>query len=96
MPDEKMKEYKKPPQTIPRIAGENPYQNWVDACKGGTPACSNFDYSGPLTEMVQFGNLTVTSGKKLHWDNKKGEVTNVKNPKEIVSREYRKGWELPV
>ena len=35
------------------------------------------------------------SGKKLHWDNVKGVVTNVDNPAEIVSKEYRKGWELP-
>ena len=46
--------------------------------------------------MVNFGNLTVKSGKKLHWDNKKGMVTNVSNPGAIVSKEYRKGWELPV
>jgi hypothetical protein len=45
--------------------------------------------------MVNFGNLVVKSGKKLEWDNVKGEVTNVDNPKEIVSKEYRKGWELP-
>ena len=96
VPDEKMADYVRPAQTIPRIPGENPYQNWIDACKGGTPACSNFDYSGPLTEMVNFGNLSVVSGKKLRWDNKKGEVTNVRNAKEIVSKEYRKGWELPV
>ena len=48
-----------------------------------------------LTELVNFGNLTVKSGKKLKWDNVKGMVTNVKNAKEIVSKEYRKGWELP-
>ncbi len=50
---------------------------------------------GRLTEIVNFGNLTVKSGKKLHWDNVKGVVTNVRNAKEIVSKEYRKGWELP-
>ena len=45
--------------------------------------------------MVQFGNLVVKSGQKLHWDNKNGVVTNVPNPAEIVSKEYRRGWELP-
>jgi hypothetical protein len=57
--------------------------------------CSNFSYAGPFTEMVNFGNLVVKSGQKLHWDNKKGEVMGVPNPGEIVSKEYRKGWELP-
>lgn len=49
----------------------------------------------PFHETVNFGNLAVKSGKKLKWDNVNGVVTNVKNAKEIVSKEYRKGWELP-
>jgi predicted dehydrogenase len=96
LPDEKMKDYQKPPQTIKRIEGEDPYLNWIQACKGGEPAASNFDYSGPFTEMVVFGNLAIRTEQKMHWDNKKGAVTNVPNPGEFVSKEYRKGWELPV
>ena len=84
-----------PDQTIPRVGGANHYRNFLDACKGGAPAVSNFDYAGPFTEMVQFGNLVVKSGEKLHWDNVKGVVTNTANPAQIVSKEYRKGWELP-
>lgn len=95
VPDEKMADYKKPEPTIPRIPDEDHYADWLQACKGGRPSCSNFDYAGPFTEMVQFGNLVVKSGKKLRWDNIKGEVTNVRNAKEIVSKEYRAGWELP-
>jgi len=37
----------------------------------------------------------VKSGQKLHWDNKNGVVTNVPNAKEVVTKEYRKGWEIP-
>jgi predicted dehydrogenase len=96
MPDEKMKDYKKPDPFLPRIPGEDHAQNWLQACKGGEPACSNFSYAGPFTEMVNFGNLVVKSGKKLRWDNKKGVVTNARNAKEVVSKEYRKGWELPI
>ena len=95
VPSEMMKDYKKPDQTIKRITDEDPYLNWIEACKGGDPAASNFDYSGPFTEMVAFGNLALKTEKKMHWDNKQGMVTNVPNPKEFVSKEYRKGWELP-
>ena len=95
VPDDKMKDYKKPDPTLPRIPGEDHFLNFLTSCKTGEPACSNFDYAGPFTEMVNFGNLVVKSGKKLRWDNVKGEVTNVRNAKEIVSKEYRKGWELP-
>lgn len=90
-----MKDYKQPAPTIERIPDESPYVDWIRGCKTGKLPCSNFDYSGPFTEMVQFGNLVVKSGKKLEWDNLKGVVTNVPNAAEIVSKPYRKGWELP-
>ena len=68
VPDALMADYKKPDPWIARIDGDI-HTDWLQACKGGTPACSNFDYSGPFTEMVQFGNLAVKTGKKLKWDN---------------------------
>jgi len=95
VPDALMADYKKPDAWVKRIEG-GINADWLRACKGGPPACSNFDYSGPFAEMVQFGNLTVKTGEKLEWDNRKGVVTNVSDPKSIVSKEYRKGWELPI
>ncbi len=95
MPASSMADYTMPEPFLDRIPDENPYKNWIDGIKGGYKPASNFDYSGPFTEMVNFGNLVVKSGKKLKWDNVKGEVTNVKNAREIVSKEYRTGWELP-
>jgi len=96
MPDAKMADYEKPDPWLPRIPKEDPYQNWLHGCKTGELPASNFEYSGPLTEFVNFGNLVVKSGEKLRWDNVKGVVTNVPNPDAIVSKEYRKGWGLPV
>lgn len=95
MPDENMVDYKRPDPYIPRIPNEDHAQDWLDAIREGRKSCSDFSYAGPFTEMVNFGNLVVVSGKKLKWDNIKGVVTNVKNPAEIVSKEYRKSWELP-
>ena len=83
------------PATIERIPDENPYFDWIRGIKTGQKPCSNFDYAGPFTEMVQFGHLVVKSGQKLHWDNKNGVVTNVPHAKEVVTKEYRKGWEIP-
>jgi predicted dehydrogenase len=96
LPDEQMAEYTKSEPTIRRIRATNHYRNFLEACKGIRPACSNFEYSGPFTEMVLFGNLSIKTGEKYTWDNKKGEVKNHPNAKEVVSKEYRKGWELPV
>jgi hypothetical protein len=67
----------------------------VRACKGGIPASSNFDYSGPLSEMVLMGNLAVRfPNKRLLWDGPKMEVTNNKDANAYVRRTYREGWSL--
>jgi predicted dehydrogenase len=69
-------------------------QQWVDACLGGKPATSNFDYAGPLSEMVLLGNLAIRSGKRIEWDSKNMLVTNLPEAQQYVRREYRKGWTL--
>jgi len=95
LPAAKMADYKRPEPTIPRVEGEDHYKDWIDGIKGGPKPGSSFDYSGPFTEMVNFGNLTVRTGKKLHWDNINGKVTNDNDAAALISKEYRKGWELP-
>jgi predicted dehydrogenase len=95
LPAEAMAAYTRPEPTIPRIENEDHYKDWIDGIKGGPKPGSSFDYSGPFTEMVVFGNLSVRTGKKLHWDNIKGKVTNDKKAAELITKEYRKGWELP-
>lgn len=87
----------KVPKVLPRIAGgmEGHEQDWVRACKGGVPASSNFDYSGPLSETVLMGNLAVRfPNRLLLWDGEKMEVTNDKDANRYVRRPYREGWTL--
>jgi len=60
VPESAMKKYRKrPPKTLPRIpeGTDGHEQDWVRACKGGKPASSSFEYSGPLSEAVLMGNL---------------------------------------
>jgi predicted dehydrogenase len=92
-----MRSYKRPAKTLERIPGQAHEQNWIRACKGGEPACSNFDYSGPLTEMVTMGNLAIRPenvGKKLEWDGKDMRVTNDEKANDYVHPHYREGWSL--
>jgi len=96
LPDERMAAYTMPEPWLERIDSQNHYKNFLNACKGEVEACSNFDYAGPFTEMVQFGNLAVVSGESYEWDNVKGIVKDVPNPKEVVTKSYREGWGLPV
>ena len=96
-PDDRMREAQRAPRTIERIPGDlGGHENdWVRACKGGKPASSNFDYSGPLSEMVLMGNLAVRfPGKQLLWDGEKMQVTNDTAANAFVRREYRAGWTL--
>jgi hypothetical protein len=42
---------------------------WLQACKGGKPAESNFDCGGPLSELAMLANISLMfPGKKLKWD----------------------------
>ena len=94
-PAEKNKDFKKPDPTIPRIDGENHYHNWLAAVRGGEPACSNFDYAAPLTIVANFGNVALHANKRLEFDMEKFEITNDKAANQLLTKEYRKGWELP-
>ena len=94
LPDERMAEYTKPEPFLPRRKAH--YRDWMNACKGGEPACSNFDYSGPFTEMVLLGNIALRVNQKVEWDVDKMEVTNLPEANRYVSKQYREGWELPV
>ena len=96
-PEERRRDLPKTPQTLARIPGgiEGHEKNWVRSCKGGAPASSNFDYSGPLTEMVLMGNLAVRfPNRQLLWDGPNLQVTNDKDANAYVRRKYREGWTL--
>jgi len=57
IPETKMKEYKLPVKTLPRVKGH--YEDWLEAIKNKTQAGSNFDYGGPLTELAQLGIIAT-------------------------------------
>jgi predicted dehydrogenase len=97
VPESKMKKYKRPRKTLERIpeGSDGHEQDWIRACKGGKPASSNFEYSGPLSETVLMGNLAVRfPGRLLLWNGAAMEVTNDKDANAYVRREYREGWHL--
>ena len=93
-PGRQLEQFRSVPQTIRRVASED--AEWIEACKGGPKALSNFDYSGPLTEMVLLGNLAVRLGKKIEWDAKALKATNAPEADRLIRPSHRAGWELPV
>jgi len=96
LPDERMAEYTPPPKTLERVGGASHYRNFLQACKGGAPAVSNFDYAGPFTEMVLFGNIALRVNRRVEYDVVAMTVPNDAAAGAFLSKEYRKGWELPV
>ena len=97
LPASKMEGYTFPAEYLPRLEDQNPYKNWIESIKAGTPAASNFDYAGPFTEWVLLGNLALEfPGQKLEWNAKDMKVTNVAEANALIDREPRKGWELVV
>jgi len=94
IPESRMQDFKRPKPTIPRIPEGNHFKNWFTACKGGQPACSNFDFAGPLAETVLAGNIALRLGKRLEWDGQAMKAKNAPEADQYVRREYRKGWSL--
>ena len=99
IPESKRKAYQEPEKTIPRSPGH--YVEWIQACKGGKPAGSNFDWAGPLAETVLLGNVALRTGlrdeltrMKLLWDGPNLKFTNLDDANEYVRREYREGWKV--
>ncbi len=92
LPESRMREYKEPPPKIPRAPAHE--RAWVEACKGGPPASSNFDYSAPLTELVLLGNVALRTGEKLYWDGPTMRATNCPEADRYIRAQYRSGWSL--
>jgi predicted dehydrogenase len=97
IPEKKMQEFQRPPKMLERVpGGETGHEkDWIRACKDGKPAGSNFDFSGPLSEMVLLGNLAVRfPDRRLLWDGPNMQVTNDAAAQAFVKRMYREGWTL--
>jgi predicted dehydrogenase len=92
IPESRMKGFTPPPPKIPNSPGI--YQEWVDACKGGPKPLANFDYSGPMTELVLLGNVAIRAKTRIEWDAAAMKVTNLPEANEYLHRQYRKGWTL--
>jgi predicted dehydrogenase len=82
-----------PEPSLPRTSSH--YAEWIQACKGGPAAFSNFvDYASQLTEAALLGNVALRAGGRIEWDTQNLRVTNNESANRFVRREYRRGWEI--
>jgi hypothetical protein len=93
IPGARWAEYQLPSQILTRSPGHG--RDWVRACKGGDPACSNFAIAGPYTEWIVLGAIaTEFLNTKLLWNGQKMEFTNSREATKLVKPHMRKGWEM--
>jgi predicted dehydrogenase len=92
IPETKMQAYRRPPKTLPRVAGH--HRNWLDACKGQGTASTPFSYAGPLTEFVLMGNVALRAGRKLDFDWKSMKIANAPEANTLLEPHYRAGRNL--
>ncbi len=83
----------KPPQQLERSPGH--YQEWINACKGGSPAGSNFvDHAGQLAAVALMGNIAIRTQEKLYWDADKLCFKDSAAANALLQPPYRDGWKL--
>jgi hypothetical protein len=87
-PEEKFADFEPPEPTIPKSVGH--HQEWINACKAGSPTTCNFD----LTETVLLGNVAYRLGRKIGWDTEKLSVPDCPEAGQYIRREYRQGRAL--
>ena len=93
MPFDKNYTFENPAPTIKRVGKHQ--ADWVNACITGEAASGNFDYGGPLTEMVSLGvAASFARGQKLSWDAKNMKLGDSEEMDAIIKPEFRKGWAM--
>ena len=92
LPYEKTSSYQRPAESIPRSKGH--HRDWLDACKGGPPASSNFEYGARLVQLVLLGILSLRTGKKIFWDAANMKARGLPQADAFIKEQYRQGWEI--
>ena len=93
LPVEKMKDFRMPAPLLTRSPGH--MRDFIRACKGGDPACSNFDVAAPFVEWMLLGVIALRHEGKLEYDPDKMLITNNKAANELLKPTIRKGWKWP-
>jgi hypothetical protein len=92
IPVEKMKDYRMPAPLLTRSPGH--MRDFIRACKGGDPACSNFEVAAPFVEWMLLGVVALRNEGKLEYDSEKMHITNNTEANKLLKPVFRKGWEF--
>lgn len=92
LPNARWQEYRLPPQLLTRSPGH--MLDWIRACKGGEPSCSDFSITGPFAEWLALAVIGWRVPGKLEWDSRNLRFTNSAEANKYVRPEFKKGWDL--
>jgi len=92
LPTARWMEYELPPQFLTRSPGH--MLDWIRACKGGDPSCSDFSTTAPFAEWLALVCIAWRVPGKLEWDSAKLRFTNSPEANQYVKPVFRKGWDL--
>jgi len=90
LPTAKMADYRMPEPLLTRSPGH--YRDWIRACKGGDPACSNFNVAAPFVEWMLLGVIALRVEGKLEWDSAKMRFSNNNEANQYLKPTLRKGF----
>ena len=93
LPEEKHRAFQPPPKSLPRVKGTH-QSNFFQACRSGSEACANFDYSAPLTEITLLGCLAIRAGvgRRVEWDGPAMRCANRPELDRYLKAPCRAGW----
>jgi predicted dehydrogenase len=81
------------PQRIPRAGSHE--REWVDACRGrGPKPMSNFDYAGPVLELLLLGNICTLVGRPIEFDPVRCKIINDDEADRAIRPPRREGWDI--
>jgi len=95
VPEEAQRAFSVPDKVLPRVKGTH-QEDFFRACRGGVPACANFEYSAPLAEIALLGNIAILAGlkRRVEWDGAAMRCTNLPELNRYLKPTVRDGWSI--
>jgi hypothetical protein len=80
-------------RTLPIV--RNQYNEWIDACRGGSSPLASFQHAAPFAEFLAVGSLaTRFPGELIEFEPASGRITNHPQAAAFLACEYRKGYTI--
>lgn len=76
-----------------KISGANHRKNFIDRVRSREKPVADIVIGHRSTIVPHLGNISVRTGRKLHWDAAKEEVVDDREASALLSRQARKPWD---